>query len=356
MQCLNYYLRILIVKITKIPGLGRFGIFIDDLDLNNITEDEWMEVGKLHLESLVTIIRGNKIDHLTYYNLIMRWGDNCLPIPPQLYKKYGKPIKELFSKRLLDKDDRKYIINHKRWSVDKKCPGMVRVTPQKNQNGDSIGIFGDGELYWHSDGSADPAFTPGVSLMGVENMIGSSTGFCTTVDWYEKQSESFRSELDEMILVHNYKLKTLNPEIIEHQERMYKDNMCPKENSEVPLVIQSPGGIKGLHLGITTFDKIKGISKEESDKVINKISSELFVEKYIYKHEYESNNDILLFDTSITLHNREINHGGTSPNRMAYRIQFEYDKLTGKQYQPFFQKEFQELRNQSMEDYRIARS
>ena len=344
------------MKITKIPGLGKFGVFIDDLNLNNITDEEWTEIGKIHLESLVTIIRGNTLDHHTYYNLMMKWGDNRWTKPLQLYRKYGKPIKELISKRLLDDDDLVDLINYKRWSVDKNCPGMVRVTPKKDSKGRSMGIFGDGELYWHSDGSADLSFPPAVSLMGVEGMIGSSTGFCTTVDWYENQTESFKSELNEMVLVHNYRSKTLNPEIIGHQENMYKDNMCPKENSEVPLVIQSPGGIKGLHLGITTFDKIEGISKEESDKVINKINSELFVEKYIYKHEYESNNDILLFDTSITLHNREIKDRGTSSNRLAYRIQFEYDKLTGEQYQPFFQEEFQKLRNENIRALQVAMS
>jgi hypothetical protein len=48
------------MKVSKIPGLGRFGVFIDNIDLNSITEDEWMEIGKIHLESLVTIIRGRK--------------------------------------------------------------------------------------------------------------------------------------------------------------------------------------------------------------------------------------------------------------------------------------------------------
>ena len=45
------------MKITKIPGLGRFGIFIDDVDFTTITNEEWMEIGQLHLQNLVTIIR-----------------------------------------------------------------------------------------------------------------------------------------------------------------------------------------------------------------------------------------------------------------------------------------------------------
>jgi alpha-ketoglutarate-dependent taurine dioxygenase len=356
------------MKINKIPGLGRFGVFIDDLDLNNITDEEWVEVGKIHLESLVTIIRCNKLDHLTYYNLMMKWGDNRWTRPLQLYKKYGKPIKELFSKRLLDANDLKDMLDYKRGDVDKKCPGMVRVTGKKNEKGQLLGVFGDGGLGWHSDGSADLAFTPGISLMGVESMIGSSTGFCTTVDWYEKQTESFRSELDEMVLINNFRTthadfddqNRLHIKYIleddEVQKNVYHNNQCPIDDSEFPLVIQSPGGIKGLHYTVDTFDKIKGMSKSDSNKLLTKISKEIFTEEYIYEHKYQSNTDIMLFDNSITLHNREIKDSLISHNRMAYRIQFDYDKLTGEQYRPFFQKKFQELRNENMKDLNIAMS
>jgi alpha-ketoglutarate-dependent taurine dioxygenase len=343
------------MKITKIPGLGRFGVFIDDLDLNNITDEEWVEVGKIHLESLVTIIRSNPIHYSKYYELVCRFGTPGWSGDRKLYKKYGKSLKDLTLSDF-DEEDKCILKNVKRFSVDRKYPHLGRVTAKKNSKGQSIGIFGDGGLGWHSDGAADMGFIPGVSLMGVENMIGSSTGFCTTADWYEKQTESFCSELDEMVLVHNYRPKLLNLEIIDEQENMYRDNMCPEENSEVPIIIKSPGGIKGLHLAINTFDKIKGISKEESDKIINKISSELFVEEYIYKHWYQSDSDILLFDNSITLHNREIKDRQISHNRMAYRIQFDYDKLTGEQYQPFFQKKFQEFRNKQLEEMHIALS
>lgn len=55
------------MKITKIPGLGRFGVFIDDVDLNTISDEEWLEIGKLHLEKLVTIIRNTNLTSLPRY-------------------------------------------------------------------------------------------------------------------------------------------------------------------------------------------------------------------------------------------------------------------------------------------------
>ena len=34
------------MKISKIPGLGRFGVFVDDVDFDHITDEEWMEIGR----------------------------------------------------------------------------------------------------------------------------------------------------------------------------------------------------------------------------------------------------------------------------------------------------------------------
>jgi alpha-ketoglutarate-dependent taurine dioxygenase len=333
------------MKVTKIPGLGRFGVFIDDLDLYNVTDEEWMEIGKLHLQSLVTIIRGNDIDHETYYKLFMKWGTPRYNRPLQFYQKYGKPLKQLVLNNELDDDDLLTFNNGRRWQVDKRYPGMVRVTPKKNTRGQSIGIFGDGELCWHSNECGDTAFTPGVALMGWENMAGSCTGFCTSVDWYERQTESFRSELDEMIVIHNYQPNKLSPIVVEDQEKFYKNNTCPDNDSDVPLIIRSPGNIKGVHLGINTADYIEGMSKADSDILFAKIHKEMFTDEFIYKHWYKHDKDILIFDNSITVHNRELEKPN-APERMGYRIQFDYDNLTGETYQPYYQQEYNDKRNE----------
>ena len=45
------------MKISKIPGLGRFGIFVDDLKIDDLNNDRWLLLGEEHLKNLVTIIR-----------------------------------------------------------------------------------------------------------------------------------------------------------------------------------------------------------------------------------------------------------------------------------------------------------
>jgi len=339
------------MKFSKIPGLGRFGTFIDDIDLEHVTDEEWMMIGQNHLENLVTIIRAPRIDHKRYADLICKWGTPRYNIIFNIYLKYGKFAKEMIFSDEIEDVDREALLNARNFNVDKRYPMVGRVTPKKNSRGKNIGVFGDGELHWHSNECGNYWFSPAVSLMGVENMVGSATGFLTTVDYYESLSESTRSELDDMIVVHNYYHESLSPEIIDDQEGFYKNNMCFYKDGRVPLIIQNPIGIKGIHLGINTFDKIEGMTREQSDQLFNKIKKEMFVDKYTYHHWYQNDSDLLIFDNSITLHNRTIKDNGKMPDRLAYRIQFDYDHLAG-EYDPYYQDSFNVARRDIMQKYK----
>jgi hypothetical protein len=156
----------------------------------------------------------------------------------------------------------------------------------------------------------------------VKNVVGSATGFETTADWYEEQSSSFQSELDEMIIKHEFTPGKINPGLNMEQDLVMYRNMCP-EPSEIPLIIQSPGGIKGLHYSVNTINSIKGMTHADSQKMFEHINKTLFVEQYIYDHWWPQDNDLLLFDNSITLHRRL----GDIKNRLCYRIQFDIDNL-----------------------------
>jgi alpha-ketoglutarate-dependent taurine dioxygenase len=329
------------MKVSKIPGLGRFGIFIDDVDFNSMSDDQWMEIGHLHLNSLVTIIRDTKLNQDDYAKWMRKWGSTRALSFYRLAKKYGTGVYDLFRKyynndKILSDEDREYlrkIVN----IIPGDAKEILRISGKKDKNGDPIGMFAEGELLWHSNESGNIAFTPAVSLLGSENMIGSSTGFATTADWYESQSESFRSELDEMVIVHNFTPGKINPGLRADQDELMYRNMCPVDGTEIPLIRRSPGGIKGVHYSQNTISHIKGMSKEESQKIFKRIEDGIFSEDNIYDHWYQSDSDLCLFDNSITQHRRL----GDVSGRMAYRIQFAYTKLLDQPYQPYFQEPFQ---------------
>lgn len=342
------------MKVSKIPGLGRFGIFIDDVDFAKLTDEEWMEIGRMHLESLVTILRNVRLDHIDYVAWMQKWGTPRNTNEYTLCKKYRTTVLGLIAAAddpdfPMDAQDRQWAKTVFGMSVrdsNGQLTPMLPVTGKKRDDGAPLGMFAEGELLWHSNESGTLTHSPAVSLLGAEGMVGSATGFLTTTDWYESQSESFRSELDDMVVIHNFTPGKINPGLRAEQDLVMYKNMCPVDGSRIPLVIQSPGGIKGLHYSVNTIAQIEGMSREESDQLFARINRELFTEAFIYDHWYANNNDLCLFDNSITLHRRL---GGIT-NRLAYRIQYDYSRLQSRPYQPYFQPEFQHRYNRQITD------
>lgn len=320
------------MKVSKIPGLGRFGIFIDDLDFNTLTDDEWMEIGQLHLKSLVTIIRNTNVTLPEYERRMNQWGNPRAIHIRKLARKYNLPIidlgriifEDVVNGVEVDSDDKNWMTNAANCIATEvsRTTSLLRVSGKKDQDGRPLGMFQEGELLWHSNESGQLDFTAGVSLLGKSGVVGSATGFATTTDWYEAQTESFRSELDEMVICHEFTPGRINPGLREEQDDLMYKNMCP-EPVEIPLVIQSPIGIKGLHYSVNTIKSIKGMSADESQRMFDYINKGVFSEDNIYDHWYQQDNDLLLFDNSITQHRRL---GGIT-DRLCYRLQHDYTKL-----------------------------
>jgi alpha-ketoglutarate-dependent taurine dioxygenase len=328
------------MKVTKFP-VGNYGVIIDDLDLDNITNEEWEEIGKLHLKNLVTIIRGSKCNVDQFSKLIHQWGPEFWSLKYSLLKKYNLnwstfqaavladlPIIEPIDKEILD-------ILYKASVTAENGKSINFFSSSKDEKGD-YGLYGGQELDWHMHSSGNYVFEHAVSLLAAKNVVGTATGFVSTADYYESVSESFRSELNDMIVLHKYDSADVDPPFRPSEEAVLKFKMCPVDYNEVPMVIQSPGGIKGLHFSPPTMYKIKDATEKESQKIFNTISKKLFSKKYIYDHWYTQDGDFLTFDNSITLHRRV----GQTDDRKIYRIEHTYDNLLDKFYEPFLQEKY----------------
>jgi len=323
------------MKVSKIPGLGRFGIFVDDVDFDHLTDEEWMEIGRLHIKNLVTIIRNTNATLEQFNQRINQFGTQRLNLTNILITKYKKTMIELYQMLeqddpVLEQSDRDMLISAK--NIALHIGSMHKVEDGFTEQGIPNGPFPEGELGWHSNEPGHLTSVPGVALYGRRGMVGSATGFCTTVDWYEQQSESFRSELDEMIVIHQFTpdkfLKGLKSKIALN---MLYQTSGPVQGSEVPMVIQSPGGIRGLHYSYTSVFGIKGMSQKESQRIFDIIDQGIFQDQFLYDHWYQQDHDMLLFDNSITTHRRI----GKAENRMAARLTFDYTKLQKGFYQPY---------------------
>jgi alpha-ketoglutarate-dependent taurine dioxygenase len=329
------------MKISKIPGLGTFGHYIDDVDFNHITDEEWFEIGKLHLKGLVTILRNVNISKDQFHERIKQFGPFKSYQRKHMVMKYGHDFDSMDPKTYADFDEKdRDFVGKRKYQLEETEGGkfLMRITGRRDADGNSMGIFDHGELGWHSNESSVLTFAPGVALLGYAHMRESSTGFMQTVDYYNSLSESFRSELDEMIVTHRHAPGRVNARELEDEYlRMSSQlNFVPVDGAETPLVITSPGGHRGLHYTINSLNTIKGMSVEESNKVFKEIDRHLFAEDNVYDHWYQNNNDLLLFDNSVTLHRRIGGH----PERMAFRLQYDYCNLIDSPWHPFSQPEF----------------
>lgn len=320
----------------KVSSKHNYAVYIDDVNFDDMTDDLWAEIGKIHMNNLVTIIRDCNVKHTEVTKWTSKWGPSRYSGMYFICSYYsGITAKEVMHLAL--RDDPRIDEHHRALIKNRfktKGPaGTQRVTDIRDKKGGHTGIFPDGELKWHSNEAGNHIFAPGVALLGVQNMKGSSTGFLETATYYEEVSESFRSELDEMVVIHRHKPGMLHVKDLEEQEEMMRINMNPVDESYIPMVIQSPGGIKGMHYSINTVDGIVGMSKQESDKVFQTINKGLM--PHAWDHWYENDNDWLFFDNSITNHRRlgEVN------NRLGLRVQHGYENIQIDGYNPYYQRD-----------------
>ncbi len=312
-----------------------------------MTNDQWLEIGEIHMKNLVTIIRNCNVQHNEVTKWTNKWGPSrysgmyyiCSYYPEYTAAEIIKM--GLKNNPTISEQHRKLIKNRFK---TKGPAGTQRVTDIRDNRGNNTGIFPDGELKWHSNEAGNHIFAPGVALLGVQNMKGSSTGFLETATYYESVSESFRSELDDMIVIHRHKPGMLHVKDLGNQDEMMRINMNPEDESYIPMVIQSPGGIRGMHYSINTVDGIVGMSKEESDKLFEKINKELLT--HTWDHWYENDNDWMFFDNSITNHRRL----GEVKDRLGLRVQHGYENIQIPNYNPYFQEEHAEIYDEQLAD------
>ena len=341
--------------ITKIPGFGDYGVYVDGVDFTHMTDEEWMEFGHLHLKTLVTIFRDTNCEPIKFKKLSQLWGSAPAVSFYRYCKKYNIEIDRNISaqqawlnawnqiQKLADDFDQEAIGEA---MAILEMPNVQRVSGRRHPDGRRAGAFAEGELLWHSNESGQIVNTPGVMLLARENVVGTSTGFCITPNWYQSQTEAFRSELDEMVLLHDWQPGRMNPGLNDAQDALMKSNFAP-EPSELPLVIKSPGGIKGLHFPVHTIVGVRGMSQTEADRLIKHISDDLLREPHVYDHWYQKQSgDLLCFDNSITLHRRL----GGVVERLALRTPSSFSNLLNYQWQPYYQPEFANLYQERVMD------
>lgn len=330
------------MKITKISNFGNFGVYVDNVDMNQISQDEWNELGKLFVKELLVIFRNINISKQQFLDYIPQWGPLKSNIRMQFFQKYGKLLDatDPDTWHVADEEDLTWLKGRSK-QIEASGDGryLTRIYGRKDKDGNALGYFSHGEVGWHANESSSLLFSPAVALLGWEYMENSATCFVQTVDLYESLDESFRQELDEMILIHEYIQGRMNeneftdPMLSLHVKKAF----CPIDGSETPLVITAPNGRKGLRYTVNSRARIKDMSDSDTQKVFDRLDKLVFDEKYSHNHWYRENSkDLLCFDNSVTLHKRI----GGKEDRKAFRQQFDLSPLLENPWEPWIGHEY----------------
>jgi len=322
------------LKTRKLPGFGSLGVEVYDTNLRTIDADEIRQLGMISLEQLVVVVRAESVGGISlerFNEICTSWVSDRDSDFAYTRETFGKMLGKYSAERgpdglpvnIDDVDRRMVEEGYRIVNGIEHLPGMSRVTGKRDEQGNATGMFADGELDWHCNNQGAARRAPGVGLLGWEGATGSRTEFLNTADAYQALSPEWQRTCDELVAVHRFMPGAIAPGVSDVQERLLKFTMCPDDDTEIPLVVESPAGIKGLHFAFTSIYQFKGMSQAESDETVQFLKNHIMRDEYIYGHDWVDG-DMLLFDNTITLHRRPTKD---CSKRLMYRMAFNYDRL-----------------------------
>jgi len=173
---------------------------------------------------------------------------------------------------------------------------ITRVTGELNEHGiEGIAGFVD-EMTWHCNHPYKEDRSPLVWLYGVKGTAGSRTSWNNNVLSYNDLDTATRDLLTP--------LKMITKKGLENAEAVDKGDGGIAVEGYTPAVIHTNNaGKTGLFFPFLQISHFVGMSKEESQKIIQPLADFTTQEKYCYHHDWEDG-DLVLSEQWLGIHKR----------------------------------------------------
>lgn len=210
---------------------------------------------------------------------------------------------------------------HELFMNSKQVPELFYVTDRRDTRGEKIGMFGGGELGWHSNGNSRAKIDKIlISLYCVKGDPNTTLSVCNTSDPFydlsEEDQEYFKNITIRLKFKNNtmYELEEGDPEL---------EFMSKNKGSIRPLVGTHPHTGKyhfyfPYHFIMKAWYKKSQINHED---LVERLKPIIFKSKYQIHHVF-GEGDLLLMDQLTTLHRRTPVMG----DRMLWRAAGDYSK------------------------------
>lgn len=178
------------------------------------------------------------------------------------------------------------------------------------------------ETGWHHDHPWRSKVKPKlISLHAIKGTAGSTTSFINNVRSYNDLDNATKELLLplEAVLLRN---TSLDSSLFHTEADGWK---CPTgdvvEDYSVPVVYTNKLGVTGGFFPYLQIHTFKGMSREDSKKILKMLAEHITQEKYCYHHNWEDG-DMVICDQWHGLHKRQ--HCETIGTRLLHRAMYDY--------------------------------
>jgi taurine dioxygenase len=196
-------------------------------------------------------------------------------------------------------------VHIRRRPVTTRDPGGAFDTPfmlvtNIVENGKAIGVFGDGEMWFHHDTSYYPEPHRATLLYSMKlPSWGGNTCFSNMYKAYDNIPRPLRDKLEgkKVLQVHDYK----------RRERLDLDqiDLNSVRHHEQPIFITHPAtGRKALYISRLMSARIIGLSREESEAALEQLFEISEDPAIVYEHEWKLG-DLVIWDNWCSIHARK---------------------------------------------------
>jgi taurine dioxygenase len=187
----------------------------------------------------------------------------------------------------------------------KRDPGGIFDTPfmlvtNIVENGKALGVFGDGEMWFHHDTSYYPQPHRATLLYSMKlPSWGGNTCFSNMYKAYDNIPRSLRDRLEgrKVLQVHDYK----------RRERLDLDkiDLDAVRHQWQPIFITHPAtGRKALYISRLMSAQIEGLSKQESEAALEQLFQISEDPAIVYEHAWQLG-DLVIWDNWASIHARK---------------------------------------------------
>jgi hypothetical protein len=127
--------------------------------------------------------------------------------------------------------------------------------------------------------------------------------------------------IKELVCQHRWYEGLMAPGLNRAQSMMLRYNMVPIDGLETNLYSETASGLSGMKIPSHTFDGFVGMSKDESQRLLNEIKSIVYNDRYVHTQDWQDG-QIVFMDQEITLHKRPTNVKDGDRRTMARSITY----------------------------------